>query len=179
MPGPILPWNWAFRLSPMSTAPLPEFVSTKAPQTRERTSGICGLARLARNSFRFRADLTGERQRGCDSSLSRVAGWEFGFGILENPARYPSGPRERSAKPPFVGSNPTRASSTPKHLAESWLTRRCLHCNGNCSGCVVENPHGRPSVYIRGLQPQTGVLGTSYDTKYVTRFSENHLAAPT
>ena len=26
-------------------------------------------------------------------------------------ARYPSGPRERSAKPPFVGSNPTRAST--------------------------------------------------------------------
>src|ERR1035441_9566296 len=26
------------------------------------------------------------------------------------PARYPRGLRERSAKPPFVGSNPTRAS---------------------------------------------------------------------
>src|SRR6267378_957516 len=32
------------------------------------------------------------------------------FAILRDSARYPSGPRERSAKPPFVGSNPTRAS---------------------------------------------------------------------
>src|SRR6266478_7654752 len=32
------------------------------------------------------------------------------FVILQGSARYPSGPRERSAKPPFVGSNPTRAS---------------------------------------------------------------------
>src|SRR5882762_1169394 len=32
------------------------------------------------------------------------------FAILKDSARYPSGPRERSAKPPFVGSNPTRAS---------------------------------------------------------------------
>ena len=47
----------------------------------------------------------------------RIAGWEFRFGILENPARYPSGPRERSAKPPFVGSNPTRASNVFTHLA--------------------------------------------------------------
>jgi hypothetical protein len=30
--------------------------------------------------------------------------------IIRSSARYPSGPRERSAKPPFVGSNPTRAS---------------------------------------------------------------------
>jgi hypothetical protein len=33
------------------------------------------------------------------------------FVILKSSARYPSGPRERSAKPPFVGSNPTRAST--------------------------------------------------------------------
>ena len=33
------------------------------------------------------------------------------FAILKDSARYPSGPRERSAKPPFVGSNPTRASN--------------------------------------------------------------------
>src|SRR6266852_8948411 len=33
------------------------------------------------------------------------------FVILQGSARYPSGPRERSAKPPFVGSNPTRAST--------------------------------------------------------------------
>src|SRR5271156_4575467 len=33
------------------------------------------------------------------------------FAILRSLARYPSGPRERSAKPPFVGSNPTRAST--------------------------------------------------------------------
>src|SRR6266481_2396656 len=33
------------------------------------------------------------------------------FAILKSLARYPSGPRERSAKPPFVGSNPTRAPS--------------------------------------------------------------------
>src|SRR5712692_9538735 len=32
------------------------------------------------------------------------------FAIVRDSARYPSGPRERSAKPPFVGSNPTRAS---------------------------------------------------------------------
>ena len=30
--------------------------------------------------------------------------------ILISTARYPRGLRERSAKPPFVGSNPTRAS---------------------------------------------------------------------
>src|SRR5713226_3213824 len=41
--------------------------------------------------------------RGCPESSSR-------FAILRGSARYPSGPRERSAKPPFVGSNPTRAS---------------------------------------------------------------------
>ena len=33
--------------------------------------------------------------------------------ILMGTARYPRGPRERSAKPPFVGSNPTRASKIP------------------------------------------------------------------
>src|SRR6266705_5123780 len=40
---------------------------------------------------------------GCPKSSDR-------FAILRDSARYPSGPRERSAKPPFVGSNPTRAS---------------------------------------------------------------------
>src|SRR6267154_4243039 len=40
---------------------------------------------------------------GCPKSSSK-------FAILRDSARYPSGPRERSAKPPFVGSNPTRAS---------------------------------------------------------------------
>ena len=39
------------------------------------------------------------------------------FAILTRLARYPSGPRERSAKPPFVGSNPTRASNILKKLA--------------------------------------------------------------
>src|ERR1700674_4107515 len=34
------------------------------------------------------------------------------FAILRDSARYPSGPRERSAKPPFVGSNPPRASNS-------------------------------------------------------------------
>src|SRR5467141_2911609 len=43
---------------------------------------------------------------GCPKSSSK-------FAILRDSARYPSGPRERSAKPPFVGSNPTRAS---KHV---------------------------------------------------------------
>src|ERR1700737_1418774 len=38
------------------------------------------------------------------------------FAIIKSSARYPSGPRERSAKPPFVGSNPTRASNLFKHL---------------------------------------------------------------
>jgi hypothetical protein len=37
---------------------------------------------------------------------------EMEFAILSwSWARYPRGPRERSAKPPFVGSNPTRASN--------------------------------------------------------------------
>jgi hypothetical protein len=36
--------------------------------------------------------------------------------ILESSARYPSGPRERSAKPPFVGSNPTRASTISRKI---------------------------------------------------------------
>src|SRR6266487_6423663 len=40
---------------------------------------------------------------GCPKSSDR-------FAIIRDSARYPSGPRERSAKPPFVGSNPTRAS---------------------------------------------------------------------
>src|ERR1700686_4930171 len=40
---------------------------------------------------------------GCPKSSNK-------FAILRDSARYPSGPRERSAKPPFVGSNPTRAS---------------------------------------------------------------------
>src|SRR5215467_11227286 len=77
-----------------------------------------------------------------------------------------------------TGGSVTHVSGTMCYLclrpliAESWLTRRCLHCSGNCSGCVVENPHGRPSVYIRGLQPQTGVLGTSYDTRSEEHTSE-------
>ena len=37
-------------------------------------------------------------------------------------ARYPSGPRERSAKPPFVGSNPTRASKLL--VSNQWITAR-------------------------------------------------------
>src|ERR1700687_778199 len=40
---------------------------------------------------------------GCPKSSNK-------FAILRDSARYPSGPRERSANPPFVGSNPTRAS---------------------------------------------------------------------
>lgn len=44
------------------------------------------------------------------------------FAILKVSARYPSGPRERSAKPPFVGSNPTRASKTFKHLVRFSLS---------------------------------------------------------
>src|SRR6266478_6750 len=43
------------------------------------------------------------------------------FVILQDSARYPSGPRERSAKPPFVGSNPTRASKVFNHLRTSCL----------------------------------------------------------
>src|SRR5882724_5273887 len=42
------------------------------------------------------------------------------FVILGVSARYPSGPRERSAKPPFVGSNPTRASSFL--VSNQWIT---------------------------------------------------------
>src|SRR6266568_5684164 len=42
------------------------------------------------------------------------------FAILSDSARYPSGPRERSAKPPFVGSNPTRASKLP--VSNQWIT---------------------------------------------------------
>src|SRR6266436_4708531 len=42
------------------------------------------------------------------------------FAILRDSARYPSGPRERSAKPPFVGSNPTRASRLL--VSNQWIT---------------------------------------------------------
>src|SRR5712691_7903041 len=50
---------------------------------------------------------------GCPKSSDR-------FAILRDSARYPSGPRERSAKPPFVGSNPTRASNFPALESASW-----------------------------------------------------------
>src|SRR6266567_8352857 len=50
---------------------------------------------------------------GCPKSSDR-------FAILRDSARYPSGPRERSAKPPFVGSNPTRASKLP--VSNQWIT---------------------------------------------------------
>src|SRR5438105_12813798 len=76
----------------------------------------------SKNAFRFGAGLLGLHQQGVIYTCPRpgragvlarrIVGCEFGFGILENPARYPSGPRERSAKPPFVGSNPTRASKS-------------------------------------------------------------------
>src|SRR5260370_8027660 len=42
------------------------------------------------------------------------------FAILKSSARYPSGPRERSAKPPVVGSNPTRASNFL--FSNQWIT---------------------------------------------------------
>jgi hypothetical protein len=50
------------------------------------------------------------------------------FAILKSLARYPSGPRERSAKPPFVGSNPTRASNllvSNQWITTSFLSRHC------------------------------------------------------
>src|SRR5713101_6867117 len=50
---------------------------------------------------------------GCPKSSDR-------FAILRDSARYPSGPRERSAKPPFVGSNPTRASKLL--FSNQWIT---------------------------------------------------------
>src|SRR6266700_6804628 len=50
---------------------------------------------------------------GCPKSSDR-------FAILRDSARYPSGPRERSAKPPFVGSNPTRASKLA--VSNQWIT---------------------------------------------------------
>jgi hypothetical protein len=52
--------------------------------------------------------------RGAESAILRLlhavcfsgdVAWQ-----VQSGARYPSGLRERSAKPPFVGSNPTRAS---------------------------------------------------------------------
>ena len=46
------------------------------------------------------------------------------FVILKDSARYPSGPRERSAKPPFVGSNPTRASNLSLYGPERSFTKR-------------------------------------------------------
>src|SRR6266581_7242923 len=55
---------------------------------------------------------------GCPKSSDR-------FAILRDSARYPSGPRERSAKPPFVGSNPTRASNVFKHLVRFNLVLIC------------------------------------------------------
>src|SRR2546430_4034672 len=51
--------------------------------------------------------------RGSPESTSK-------FAILSDSARYPSGPRERSAKPPFVGSNPTRASKLL--VSNQWIT---------------------------------------------------------
>src|ERR1700737_1804815 len=59
-------------------------------------------------------------QSSCLGSISSVVNFRLlaatpsgcvSFAILKSLARYPSGPRERSAKPPFVGSNPTRASN--------------------------------------------------------------------
>ena len=78
-----------------------------------------------------------------------------GFAMMRSLARYPSGPRERSAKPPFVGSNPTRASNIPKHLAHDWLGPCCVHRSGNCSECLLL---------------QTNVLNLGHGTKYVTIF---------
>src|SRR5215469_13102417 len=88
----------------------------------------------------------------CDSDRYRIAGGEFRFGILKNPARYPSGPRERSAKPPFVGSNPTRASKLFKHLRACrlipankpanrilhlWLPEEHSQASGHCICCFL------------------------------------------
>ena len=58
-------------------------------------------------------------------------------------ARYPSGLRERSAKPPFVGSNPTRAST----LSDQ---ERVPRANG------VSREATRPSKHIRGF-PSTAL----------------------
>src|SRR6266487_2557485 len=69
------------------------------------------------------------------------------FVILQDSARYPSGPRERSAKPPFVGSNPTRASNVFKHLVRfnlpmiCTLIAQCLqlfHCLEGALGHVLD-----------------------------------------
>src|SRR5258708_24086731 len=49
---------------------------------------------------------------GCPKSSDR-------FAILRDSARYPSGRRERTANPPFVGSNPTRASKLP--VSNQWI----------------------------------------------------------
>src|SRR5713101_545477 len=69
------------------------------------------------------------------------------FVILQDSARYPSGPRERSAKPPFVGSNPTRASKVFKHLVRFNLPLICtliaqrfqlFHCLKGAFGYVLD-----------------------------------------
>src|SRR5207245_1274868 len=69
------------------------------------------------------------------------------FAILKGSARYPSGPRERSAKPPFVGSNPTRASNVFKHLVRFNLPLICtliaqcfelFHCLEGAFGYVLD-----------------------------------------
>src|SRR5579859_3111135 len=61
-------------------------------------------------------------------------GGKRNFAILTRLARYPSGPRERSAKPPFVGSNPTRASNclvVPQSGRHFPACRKWLHFTGS------------------------------------------------
>src|ERR1700687_2301501 len=74
---------------------------------QSNTSGRIGavLARSKDSHGRGEKVDVGGKHRcwGCPRSSSK-------FAILSDSARYPSGPRERSAKPPFVGSNPTRGS---------------------------------------------------------------------
>src|ERR1700735_1034580 len=66
--------------------------------------------------------------RGAESAILRIlhavcfsgdVAWQ-----VQSGARYPSGLRERSAKPPFVGSNPPRASkySILKHSSKDPLS---------------------------------------------------------
>src|SRR6266849_6548632 len=74
---------------------------------QSNASGRIGAIFARSKDFHGRGEKVGvvgsDAARGSPESSSK-------FAIVRDSARYPSGPRERSAKPPFVGSNPTRAS---------------------------------------------------------------------
>src|SRR5437762_5225191 len=118
---PSLRWHW--RLISHANS----LTNRSARQTSKERLSVWGrLAGTASTRSDLHLPAAWARRRA-----SRIASCEFGFGILDNPARYPSGPRERSAKPPFVGSNPTRASKShgvrPGDMGDRSYRRHRLH----------------------------------------------------